>query len=123
MTILAVALGGALGSVARYLFIKAFSQWLGPAFPWGTLAVNVLGCFAAGALYALLVERMDAANEWRGLVLVGFLGGFTTFSAFSVETLRLMESSAGIAALLNVAASVVLCLTACGLGLWLVRHL
>lgn len=120
--VLAVAAGGALGSVARYLLVRVAAQWFPSSFPLGTLAVNVLGCFAAGGLYALLVER-DAADEWRALMLVGFLGGFTTFSAFSIETLRLLEDSGSAMALSNVAASVALSLLACGLGLWLGRQL
>ena len=123
ITILAVALGGALGSVARYLVVKAFSESLGAGFPYGTLAVNVLGCFAAGSLYALLVERMGAANEWRGLVLVGFLGGFTTFSAFSIETFNLMEEGAWAKAGMNVSLSVILCILATWIGVSIAKQL
>lgn len=120
-TLLAVAGGGALGALARYGCVNAVYLWWGRAFPVGTLAVNVLGSFAAGVLYVLLLERWAAGSEWRGLLLVGFLGSFTTFSAFSVETMQLFERSAHGAALANVAANVVLCIGACGLGLWVAR--
>jgi fluoride exporter len=121
-TLLAVALGGALGSVLRYLVTRAASAWWGPHFPFGVLLVNVSGCLAAGVLYVLLVERWALGEEWRGLLMVGVLGGFTTFSAFSVETLRLVEEGAAASALLNVGASVVLCLGACALGAWAARQ-
>lgn len=118
---LAVALGGALGSMARYGGVR----WLTPptsAFPWGTLAVNVVGSFLAGALYIWLVERGAGNETWRALIMVGFLGGFTTFSAFSVETLRLLQAGALPAAMGNVLASVGICLSAGALGMWLARH-
>ena len=119
--ILAVAAGGALGSVLRYLTAKLAADWLGPGFPYGTLAVNVIGCFLAGGLYVVL-ERSLAAPEWRGLLMVGVLGGFTTFSAFSVDTLRLWEDSGALLAGANVALNVVLSLAGCGAGLWLGRQ-
>lgn len=121
MTLVAVALGGALGSALRYLFTKGANAWLGPAFPYGTLGVNVLGCLAAGALYVMLTERVVAA-EWRGFLMIGVLGGFTTFSAFSVDTLKLLEESGAWPALANVVLNVTLSLGACVAGLWMARH-
>jgi CrcB protein len=119
---LAVAIGGAIGSMARYGGVRLLTP-AGAALPWGTLAVNLLGSLAAGLLYVLLVERSDAGESWRALLIVGFLGGFTTFSAFSLETMRLLEGGAFGAALANVLLSVAVCLGACALGLWLGRHL
>ena len=108
--LLLVALGGALGSTARYGVSLAATRWLGLAFPWGTLFVNVLGGLAMG----VLVARTD--NESLRLLLgVGMLGGFTTFSAFSLETVRLFETQAPLA-LAYVAASVLLSVGACWLG-------
>jgi CrcB protein len=115
--ILLVALGGAVGSVTRYGVGIAAARWLGLAFPWGTLAVNVVGGLAMG----LLAARVGPGGENMRLLLgVGLLGGFTTFSAFSLETVRLMEHQPGLAAL-YAAASLILSVGACWLGLSLGR--
>jgi CrcB protein len=109
---LLVALGGAVGSVARYSVGLAAVRLLGTGWPWGTLAVNVLGGLAMG----LLAARTGAEQENVRLLLgVGALGGFTTFSAFSLETMRLLQQSPT-QALLYVLASVVLAVGACWLG-------
>jgi len=92
---LAVAAGGALGSVARYLCALAALSLSGPAFPWGTLGVNVVGSFLIG-FFATLTEpdgRLFASPTLRQGVMGGFCGGFTTFSIFSLESIRLLESS------------------------------
>lgn len=119
MTVLWVALGGALGSVARYAVSGIAVRWLGAAFPYGTLFVNVMGSFAIGLLAALVAAdgRPSLGADARAFLLVGVLGGFTTFSSFSLETLNLARSGALAPALLNVAGSVVLCLAAVSLGL------
>jgi CrcB protein len=117
MNVLLVAMGGALGAVARYGVGVAASRWFGLAFPWGTLAVNVAGGLAMGLLAARVGPEQEALRLALG---VGVLGGFTTFSAFSLETVRLMEHQPGLAAL-YVAASVVLSVGACWLGLYLGR--
>jgi CrcB protein len=119
MMYLWVALGGALGSVARYACSLGAARWLGSAFPWGTLLVNVAGSFAIGLLAALFVAadgRLLVSPEARAFVAVGILGGFTTFSSFSVETLNLARSGALGAAAANAGLSLVLCLAAVGLG-------
>jgi len=103
---LAVFLGGGLGSLLRY----AVGGWVqgaaGAAFPWGTLAVNVSGCFAIGVLATWLTERSAAGPELRLFLLVGVLGGYTTFSTFGIETWRLLESAEWVRALANAAGSV-----------------
>lgn len=117
---IAVAAGGALGSLARW----QLSVWLRavyPAFPWGTLAVNVLGGFAMGLLAAWFVERPVADGLRIGL-MTGVLGGFTTFSAFSLDTLELWRGSPALA-LLNIGANLLLGLGACLLGLWAARQI
>ncbi len=117
MHVLLVALGGAVGSLARYGVGVAVARAFGLAFPWGTLIVNVAGGIAMGVL-AARVGPEDV--QLRLLLGVGVLGGFTTFSAFSLETVRLMEHQPGLAAL-YVAASLVLSVGACWAGLMLGR--
>lgn len=111
----AVAIGGALGSVARYLAVNGMAAWLGRAFPYGTLAVNVAGSFLMGVALALLVQRGLLGEPWRAGLMAGLLGGFTTFSAFAGETLVLAQQRPA-AALLNVGMHLTLCLTAVWLG-------
>lgn len=112
MQVLLVALGGALGSVARYGVGFAAARWLGLGFPWGTLTVNIVGGLAMG----LLAARIGPGQEDLRLLLgVGILGGFTTFSAFSLETVRLMEQGPA-QAMLYVLASLILSVGACWLG-------
>jgi CrcB protein len=118
MTYLWVALGGALGSVARYAFSGIAVRWFGASFPWGILFVNVSGSFAIGLLATLVAAdgRPFLGIDARAFVLVGVLGGFTTFSSFSLETLELARGGALGAAGANVALSVVLCLVGAWLG-------
>jgi CrcB protein len=111
----AVAIGGAAGSLSRWLVVLAGIKLFGPAFPWGTLAVNVLGSFAIGVLAEILSR--GAEPLLRPLLVTGFLGGFTTFSAFALEAVTLSRPL-GIA---YVAASVVLSLAACALGVLVAR--
>jgi CrcB protein len=111
----AVAIGGAAGSLSRWLVVVAGLRLFGPAFPWGTLAVNFLGSFAIGVL-AELVAR-GAPPLLRPLLITGFLGGFTTFSAFALEALTLSRPLGA----LYVVASVALSLGACALGMQVAR--
>lgn len=112
-----VALGGALGSLARYGVAMATTRIMGLAFPWGTLIVNAAGGLAIGALAARIGPEADGARLFWG---AGVLGGFTTFSTFSLETVRLLERDPT-AALLYVAASLILSVGGCWLGLMLGR--
>jgi len=116
LRVLAIAGGGAAGAVARYWVSGRVYAWLGTGFPWGTLAVNVAGSFLIGLLAILLVERLPYSAEWRSLLVVGFLGAFTTFSTFSLETLTLIEQADYAKALANAVMSVVACLAATWLG-------
>jgi len=118
-----IALGGAFGAVARFLVSNGIYALLGRGFPWGTLAVNVLGSLMMGVLAVLMLERLSAGSELRGLLLVGFLGAFTTFSTFSIETLNLIEDGALWRAGLNATISVLLCLLAAWFGVGIGRQL
>jgi CrcB protein len=120
---IAIAVGGAAGSVLRYWSSLGVHAWAGRGFPYGTLAVNVLGCLVMGLLYVWLIERSGAGPTWRAGLLVGLLGGFTTFSSFSIETVNLFEGGEPARAALNVALSVALCLLGTWLGVALGRQL
>jgi fluoride exporter len=111
-----VALGGLVGSVARYWLSGAVQDLTGHGFPSGTLAVNVVGSFVIGLVMALSLERGLLDEEWRILLTTGFCGGFTTMSTFSYETLALLRTGESLLALWNVGASVVACLAAAWLG-------
>ncbi len=121
--ILAIAAGGALGALLRYWTSIAVHGRLGMAFPYGTLAVNVLGSLLMGFLYIWLIDRMAAGPALRAFLLIGVLGAFTTFSTFSMETLNLLEAGHPGKALANVLVSVVVCVTAAGLGVVAARQL
>lgn len=121
LSMLIVALGGAAGSVARFLVGQWSLRQFGPAFPWGTLIVNVVGSFAIGFLVELVARRLNASAEMRLLLVTGFLGGFTTFSAFSLDALALLERGATAAAMIYVLVSVLVSLAAVVAGLALGR--
>ena len=121
--LLVIASGGAVGALFRFWVSSGVYGVLGRGFPYGTLAVNVLGSLVMGFLYVLFIERMAVSAELRAGLLIGFLGAFTTFSTFSMETLNLLEQAEVLKAGLNVLLSVVACLLACWLGLVLGRQL
>lgn len=123
LQILAIAGGGALGALARFFVSNGVYRVLGRDFPWGTLGVNLLGSFAMGLLFVLLLERSLLAPELRAAVMIGFLGSFTTFSTFSLETLTLVEQGEMLSALANVVVSVVVCIAACWAGIAAARAL
>lgn len=112
-----VALGGALGSVARYGAGALAAKLLGPAFPWGTLLVNLTGSFLISLVMHLALSGTAISLELRIFLTTGILGGFTTYSSFNYETLALLNQRAYGLAGLNLAATVLGCLTAGVLGL------
>lgn len=117
-TYLWIALGSALGGMARYACSNLALSWFGPGFPWGTLIINVLGSFVIGFFGALTGPdgRLLVPGDARQFVLVGLCGGYTTFSSFSLQTLTLAQEGDFLRAGLNVGASVVLCLLSVWLG-------
>ncbi len=123
MQALAIAAGGAVGALLRFWVSNGIYALLGRGFPYGTLAVNVLGSLLMGVLYVLLVDKLVLGPQWRAALLIGLLGAFTTFSTFSIETLNLLEEGEAIKALFNVLFSVVLCLGAAWVGVLAGRSL
>ena len=121
--VLAIAGGGALGALLRYWVSTGVYTLIGRNFPYGTLAVNVLGSLLMGFLYVWLLERMPGGVAMRAFLLIGLLGAFTTFSTFSIETLNLMEAGQLAKAVLNTLLSVVLCILAAALGVMLARQI
>ena len=123
MNYLIVFFGGGLGAAARYGMNIGVGRALGSAFPWHTLAVNIIGCFLMGVLTEAMALRLNLSNEMRLFLTVGILGGFTTFSAFALDFALLVERRDVIGATGYVLASVGLSLIACFVGLALVRAL
>ncbi len=121
--LLAVAVGGACGAVCRWLMASSIQRMAGGAFPWGTLAVNALGSLLLGFLFIWLIERSTMGELARMAITVGFLGAFTTFSTFSVESVRLLEEGAWSMALGYVLGQLMLCLCLAWLGAQLARSL
>lgn len=119
--VLYAAAGGAIGTVARHLANIGFGRWLGAGFPWSTLFVNVAGGLLMGALIEALALRFDGSIELRTFLATGILGGFTTFSAFSMDAVLLMQRGETATAALYIGASVVLSILALLAGLWLMR--
>ncbi len=111
---IAIAVGGSAGAMSRYWVTSTTYQWLGHEFSYGTLLVNVLGSLIMGFLAVLLVERFDVGDEIRLGIMVGFLGSFTTFSTFAMDTIHWIDSGAVFKALAYVLVSVLCCV----LGAW-----
>lgn len=115
-------IGGALGSGARHAINVGFGRWLGGGFPWWTVFVNVVGCFLMGAAVEMLV-RLQGSGELRTFIATGVLGGFTTFSAYSLDFATLLGQHNVAAAGVYLIGSVLLSITAFYAGLWLARWL
>ena len=123
MRFLLICLGGALGTGARYLLSGWVLDSLGPGFAWGTLAVNVLGSFLLAALMYAGVEATAISPSLRLILGTGVMGGFTTYSTFSYETMKYLQDGAWAIAIANVLATVVGCLAACLAGWAMARSL
>ncbi|OGU25478.1 MAG: camphor resistance protein CrcB [Ignavibacteria bacterium GWA2_54_16] len=114
---LLVFLGGGIGAATRYWMSGLVHERLGSAFPYGTLAVNILGCFVIGLIMGSMEERFLSHPSLRMFLTIGILGGFTTFSSFSYETIAMLKDGEFAYASLNVFASVLCCLSGTWLGL------
>lgn len=118
-----ICLGGAFGTGARYLLGGAVVRWAGPEFPYGTLLINVLGSFLIGVVQQVGLTSLLIPDTLRLVLAIGVMGGFTTYSSFSYETIRLLEAGSWMAATLYVVLTTALCLGCCVAGLSLGRVL
>jgi CrcB protein len=121
LRILVVAAGGSIGAVSRYLVSIWAAERFGASFPYGTLIVNVIGCFIIGIFMTMTTERFIVNPYWRLLITVGFVGGLTTFSSFSYETFRLLEDADMMMALYNIGLNLALGFFATWLGIGAAR--
>lgn len=121
--VLAIAAGGALGAVSRHFVSGAVSKFAGIGFPFGTFTVNIFGSLLMGLLITLLAHKIDVSNQLRSFLSVGFLGSFTTFSTYSMETVLLVERGDWTGAALYSVGSLVVGILALQAGLWLGRLL
>lgn len=122
MLYLAIAAAGGCGAVLRYMIGRATINLGWAALPFGTLIANMLGCFLIGYLSWALIHRWQISTEMQTVVLTGFLGGFTTFSAFSLETIRMFEQGSAGQTVAYVTVKVMLCILMCFLGLMLAKQ-
>jgi CrcB protein len=121
MRLLLICLGGAVGTAARYGVGGLAARWWGPEFPYGTLVVNVMGSFLIGFIQQVGLTTLAIPETARLVLTIGVMGGFTTYSSFSYETLRLVEEGSWLSAVLNVILTTGLCLSVCAVGLVLGR--
>lgn len=119
-----IFIGAGLGGISRYWTSNGVYLLLGRNFPFGTMIVNATGCLLMGLLYTLILERFNGIKQQlRSLLLIGFLGGYTTFSSFSIETINLYESGDWLNANLNILLSFIICISLTWLGIFLGRQL
>jgi len=123
MHLVLIGLGGFVGAIVRYL-VDGWATGLGRGtFPWGTLAVNVTGSFIIGILFALMIERAAISSAWRGPLMIGFVGSYTTFSTLTLESWRLLEDGAWVLGITNLAGSLLVGVAAVVLGIGIGRAL
>jgi len=120
-TYIAIAIGGAFGAISRYWVSESMEKVNETGFPLGTFSVNLLGSFLIGVLFVIFAEKLELAEEWRPLLIVGFLGAMTTFSTFSLDTLLLFQQGQYNTALFYIFSSVIACLFAAYAGIQLTR--
>ncbi len=117
-----VALGGAFGASFRFFISQFLLNWLGKGFPFATLVVNISGSFIMGLLYGLIEQGIIEVSVYRTLIGIGFLGAFTTFSTFSLDTVLLIQQGDIFKAMANIIFNVVLCVGAAALGIFIVSN-
>ena len=122
-TYLAIAFGGALGALSRYWITVSIERFYGTGFPLGTFMDNLLGSFLIGLLYILFAEKLSVADQWRPVIITGFLGAMTTFSTFSLDALLLFQQGHYNTALFYVLSSVMICIFAAYVGMQIARIL
>ena len=122
MTLLWIGLGGFLGANARYFLGRAMVERYGAAFPWGTLAVNLTGAFLIGVIAEWLLMRQDAPESWRLFLVIGVLGGYTTFSSYALEIVALLRDDKLLRAMAYLLVSNVAGIALCFLGVALVKR-
>ncbi|MDQ8038964.1 MAG: fluoride efflux transporter CrcB [Rickettsiella sp.] len=123
-TIFLVFIGAGLGGVLRYVISNGVYLLFKPNFPLGTLIVNISGCFLMGLLFIILLERFaQIGSELRAFILIGMLGGYTTFSSFSIETINLFENGDWLRAIINIFLSLGLCFAATWIGVVIGRNI
>lgn len=120
--LLSVAAGGAFGAMGRYLVMSGVGHWLGTGFPYATLTVNIVGSFILGAIIEIMALSWSPTPEIRAFIVVGVLGAFTTFSAFSLDTVALIERGAFLATVVYVCSSVIACVVGLFAGMHLLRQ-
>jgi CrcB protein len=120
--IISIAVGGGIGAVGRYLVMECVNYWLGQDFPYSTLIVNVVGSFVIGLLFGAMVITWSPSAELRGFLIFGFLGSFTTFSAFSLDVITLMQQGEFLSALLYIIVSVIFSVLALFAGISTIRY-
>lgn len=121
-----IAIGGAGGALCRYGLSNLVNNLMqdrfsGHTFPYGTISVNIIGSLFIGIMYVLIAERMTLSPDWRNVAIVGFLGAFTTFSTFSLETITLLENGQLLAGLTYIVSSLILCIAATWLAIIVTR--
>jgi len=123
LTLMLIGVFGGAGCISRYLISSGLNAWLGKAFPYGTLAVNVIGSFIIGIIFEVALRGSVISPTLRLALTTGFLGGLTTFSTFSFETVELFLNGNYLTGVLNTLISLVVCFLSTYLGIWLVRQL
>ena len=120
-TLFYLAMGGAAGAILRFALVSVVNTTIGKSFPWATFSVNVIGSFVAGCLVVVIIEKQSLSELWRLTLIVGLLGSFTTFSAFAVDSVQLMQEREWWRLLGYIGSSVLCCIFGCWAGMALAR--